>query len=117
MYDYHEVMEKEVEEYLTPLFNDYCNMDFDEAVDQFIDELWGSYVTGNDGDNYFKTREEAFNAVFAAPFNARLLAAALAEFDVDYKRALNDPHYAYTTIRCYLLFEIVPNVWREMMGD
>ena len=105
-YDYLEAMVDDIMDLIS--INDYEYEDRYELEEQLNDDLWiDNNVTGNGGANYFNTDDEARDAIRG---NEDLLIEAIEEFGDDaesYKKALKDPNYADTTIRCYLLGQAI----------
>lgn len=110
MYNYAQEMYKDIYNYCESYYdvNDWETAE--EMEDALYDELFVSDITGNDA-TYFKTVEEAWAAVSD---NRQLLIEVLTDFDGDWKRALTDPHYADTLIRCYFLPDAIHRVVAEI---
>lgn len=116
MYDYKEVMKKDVEYYLT----DYCD---EEEVEKYLkdcyelyDDLWiEDSVTGNGSGAYFNTESEAKAAVMD---NLPLLVDSLRDFgSLDMlAEMLREENWSGmdVTIRCGLLAEVCDEVLEEM---
>lgn len=119
MYDYKEVMKKDVEQYLT----DYCD---EEEVEKYLkdcyelyDDLWiEDSVTGNGSGAYFNTESEAKAAVME---NFPLLVDALRGFgSLDMlAEMLEQENWSGmdVTIRCGLLSEVCDEVLEEIKEE
>lgn len=111
-YDYREAMREDVKNALEEMETT------GKTQDEIYDELWiDDSVTGNASGSYtfnsFKAREYVAG-------NEDLLVEALEEFGADegqYKKALIDAEYADVTIRCYLLAEVLDEVYEEKEND
>ena len=114
MYNYLEEMTRDI----LDLIVDYDPED-ENFRDSLYDDLWAEdAITGNGVEGrYFKTDEEAHDAVFGSEENTNLLIEALEEFGNepdDYKKAIKNPHFADTTIRCYLLGSAIDKAIQEL---
>ena len=119
MYDYKEVVKKDVEQYLT----NYCN---EEEVEKYLkdcyelyDDLWiEDSVTGNGSGAYFNTESEAKAAVME---NFPLLVDALQDFgSLDMlPEMLREENWSGmdVTIRCGLLSEVCDEVLEEIKEE
>ena len=117
MYDYLKEMTGDVMEYITDNYTpeDYMpeNSDIKEVLN---DELWAEdSITGNGANGkYFDSAAEAQQAAFQ---NVDLLIEAIEEFGNEpeqYKKAMKDPHFADSTIRCYMLSNAIYNALKEL---
>lgn len=121
MYDYLEAMTLDVLNYLEENKEVYAEsfeeLSGEELRDTLDDELWAvDEVTGNGDYGYFDD-DQAHEAIFSNAENVALLVEALEMFGdtaESYRRALLDPSYADTTIRCYLLGQAVDKALTEL---
>lgn len=106
MYNYLEEMKKDVLAYLEENCGEYEWLDREEVEESLNNDLWDKdEITGNGGDFYFCTTEEAKEAV---QDNISLAIESLREFCVPMetigeKFLQEEWGYFDATIRCYLL--------------
>ena len=117
MYNYLEEMTGDVMEYITDNYFPESYMPEDSDIEDVLnDELWAEdSITGNGvNGHYFDNTVEAQEAAFQ---NVDLLIEAIEEFGNEpeqYKRAMKDPHFADSTIRCYLLETAISQALKEL---
>lgn len=118
-YDYYKAVKDDVIDFIYDRMNDseYQEIihDKDELAEKLSEDCWAEdSVTGNGSGSYTFSRAEAREYVFSSDENLELLVDALTEYGCgpeDFKRALTDPEYADTTIRCYVLDEAI---WKAL---
>jgi len=111
-YDYLENMIEDIKYFIKIIEIRDCS-DMDDVEQYLNDYFWDDdEVTGN-GYNGYATHEEARGYLIG---NEELLVEAIKEFGnekEDYVRALTEPEFADTTIRCYLLGQAIHEALKD----
>lgn len=117
-YNYVEEMKNDVVFYMQDIGLNWDNYAEDYKED-IIDELWTvDTITGNGPDGCYASETECKEFISG---NLDLMFEALDEFGVDYNELKNKATHLYryldTTIRCYLLPQVVNELWNEYKGE
>jgi hypothetical protein len=118
-YDYKEAVKKDILEYLNEHLDEF-EVITDEMRDRLYDEMFvADSVTGNGSGSY---TFNAYEAECNVAHNLDLLGEALDEFCVDGKtlREKLAGEWADVTIRCYILGEVMGEVfdeWNQRIED